>query len=67
MTIFENHHSVHRSLRVNEALRKKKIGHALTNQDISRKLADEALSIIVSALGDNPLRPVQKCNTAKEV
>lgn len=55
------------SLRVNAALRGRKIGRALTDEEGGREDTDEALSIILSALGDNRLAAVRNCNTVKKV
>lgn len=52
---------------MNASLTVKKIGHASTDEDVSREHADESLSIIVSAVGSSPLKAVKNCNTSTEV
>lgn len=39
---------------------------ALTNEDVEMETTDEALALIISALGHNPLRAAQNCTIAKE-
>lgn len=51
---------------MNAALRGKNIGHAFTDEEVSREYTDEALLIVVSALGNDPLIAVQSYTTAKE-
>lgn len=53
-------------LTVNAALTEKKIAIALTNAGVSAGVNDNALSLIILALGDNSLRATQNCTTSKE-
>lgn len=48
------------------ALKGKKIRAVLTEEKITSDVTDETPSIILPALGDNPLRAVLHCTTAKE-
>lgn len=46
--------------------RGRELSAALTNENQEKIVNERALSIIISALGDNPLRAIQHCESAKE-
>lgn len=55
------------SLRIKAALRSRELASALIDEAVETKVNEKAMTIIITALGDNPLRAVQECLTAKAV
>lgn len=51
-------------LRMKAALTKEKVASVLLKDEVSTDTTDEALSLIISALGDISLRDLQHCTTA---
>lgn len=49
-----------------KGLRGKDIITALTQDTVERKTSQKVLTIIISALEDDPLRSIQECEIAKE-
>lgn len=45
---------------------REKVVMALTDGDVSTEITDDALFIMISAVGDSPLGPIQSSSTAKE-
>lgn len=54
-------------MRIETALRGKRVSNALTNEKVSVEVTDEATFKIISALGNNPLRGIKHFVTAKDV
>lgn len=54
------------SLRMKAVPRGKKIVHAILDDGVSTDISEEALSLIISALANKPLRAVQSCSTAED-
>lgn len=47
-------------------LRGERINNPSINDNVSAKIPDDALSLIMSALSDDLLRAIQNCSTAKD-
>lgn len=53
-------------LRMKAVLRGRRISKALTNDNVSAEIMDDALYLIISALGHSPAGAIQNYSTAKE-